>query len=68
MLVQFGGDPPKGLRTTVGMLCSALDMSDSTTLHEDSCGVSGNTVGVAGSAVGGNAVLYPGVSGNTTGL
>lgn len=60
--------PPKGAQDYCGYVCSALDMSDSTALHEDNCGVSGNTVGVAGSAVGGNAVLYPGVSGNTTGL
>lgn len=27
-------EPPKGLRTIVGMLCSALGMSDSTAVHE----------------------------------
>lgn len=59
---------PKGAQDYCGYVCSALDMSDSTALHEDNCGVSGNSVGVAGSAVGGNAVLYPGVSENTTGL
>lgn len=33
----------------MGLLCSSVGMSDNSVVYEDSCDVSGNTVGVAGS-------------------
>lgn len=52
----------------MGVLCSTVRVSYSTVVYEDSYDVSGNMVGVAGSTVGRDAVLYYDVSGNTSGV